>query len=146
MTPLRRHSITFLATIAVLALALPAFAQSTPAPATGGTSVTGQINAGLSTAAAGYGNPIPLPQLIGSLIGVALTLLGVLLLCYLLYGGFTWMTAGGDESKVKKARALITNAIIGLVIVVAAYSIASFILTSLTTVTTGVGGGTPVTQ
>ena len=45
------------------------------------------------------------------------------------------MTASGDEGKVKKARELITQAIIGLIVIVAAYAISNFVLASLVNVT-----------
>ncbi len=41
------------------------------------------------------------------------------------------MTAGGDEGKVKTATAMIKNAIIGLLIIVAAFAISNFVLGSL---------------
>jgi len=77
----------------------------------------------------------PLEQMVGSIINVVLGFLGIVLLVYLLYAGFLWMTAGGDEDKVKKAKSMITNAIIGLVIIVAAFAISSFVLGSLVNVT-----------
>lgn len=76
-----------------------------------------------------------LPEIIGSLINVALGFLGILLLVYLLYAGFTWMTAGGDETKVKTARTMISQAVIGLIIIVAAFSISTFVLGSLVNAT-----------
>lgn len=42
-----------------------------------------------------------------------------------------WMTAGGDEQKVTKAKDLITQAVIGLIVVLAAYAITAFIGTEL---------------
>ena len=59
--------------------------------------------------------------------------LGVVLFLYLLYGGFLWMTAGGDAGQVKTATAVIRNAIIGLVIITLAYSISYFIIQNLGT-------------
>ena len=78
-----------------------------------------------------------LEELIGRIIGVLLSFVGVLLLVILLYAGFLWMTAGGDEGKVKKARTMIFNAIVGLVITVAAYAISAFVLNALS----GASGG-----
>jgi hypothetical protein len=49
----------------------------------------------------------------------------------ILLGGFKWMTAGGNEDKVGEAKKLITAGIIGLVIIVASFAIASFVLNSL---------------
>lgn len=77
----------------------------------------------------------PLEQMVGGIINVVLGFLGIVLLGYLLYAGFLWMTAGGEEEKTKKAKGMISNAIIGLVIIVAAFAISSFVLGSLVNVT-----------
>ncbi len=106
------------------------------------------MRTGLSAAArpSGYDQgPTDLTRIVGSLIGQALGLLGLVLLAILIYAGFLWMTAQGDESKVKKAKDMITQAVIGLVIIVAAYAIADFVIGSLGNATSGgtgdVGGG-----
>lgn len=116
-----------------VAVALPAHAQ-----------ITGAIKSGLDAAAAGYGpagGAGDLPTIIGRIISVLLSFSGVLLLTLLLYGGFLWMTAGGDKAKVEKATTTLKNAIIGLVIVGTAFAITDFVLTSLSTSLTG-GTGT----
>ncbi|MCF7794854.1 pilin [Patescibacteria group bacterium] len=73
----------------------------------------------------------------GSIIGTALSFLGVIFLLLTIAGGIMWMTAGGNTEQVAKAKKLITSAIIGLVIVFAAYALTSFIGDMLT----GSGGG-----
>ena len=79
-----------------------------------------------------------LTKIIGNIINVALGFLGIVLLAYLLYAGFLWMTAGGETEKVGKAKDMIKNAIIGLIIIVAAFAISSFVLSSLVKATSGV--------
>lgn len=81
--------------------------------------------------AAEIGTTRELPEIIGSLINVVLGFLGILLLVYILYAGFLWMTAGGNEESVTKAKTMIKNAIIGLIIIVAAFAISNFVLTQL---------------
>jgi len=71
-------------------------------------------------------------------------LLGIVLLAILIWAGFLWMTAQGEEAKVKKAKDMIFQAVVGLVIIVAAYAIADFVLGSLSNATsgdTGAGAG-----
>jgi len=80
-----------------------------------------------------------IPVIVGNLINYVLAMIGVLLLVYLIYAGFLWMTAGGDEGKVKTATAMIRNSIIGLLIIVASFVIADFVLGALIA---GLGGGT----
>lgn len=65
---------------------------------------------------------------IGSIIGYALSFIGVIFMVLVLYGGFLWMTSYGDSQKVEKAKELITGAVIGLVIVIAAYTITNFVV------------------
>ena len=75
------------------------------------------------------------PKSIGFIIAdavqVALGFLGVIFLALIVYAGFRWMTASGNDDQVGKARGLIVNSVIGLVIVLTAYSITYFIVTSL---------------
>lgn len=78
-----------------------------------------------------------LTEILGRIINIALGFLGIVFLVLLIYAGFMWMTAAGDEGKVKKAREMITQAVIGLIVIVAAYAISSFVLTSLVNVTNG---------
>jgi hypothetical protein len=72
-----------------------------------------------------------LPQMVGLIINVVLSFLGIVLLVYLIWGGFKWMTSGGSEEGVKEAKTMIRNAIIGLIIIVASYAIAGFVLDAL---------------
>jgi hypothetical protein len=69
-------------------------------------------------------------------IGVAIysliSLVGVIFLGLTIYGGITWMTAEGDEAKVEKAKKIIVNGVIGLVIIMAAYAISFFVINALT--------------
>lgn len=65
--------------------------------------------------------------IVASVVTVLLGLLGVIFLILMIYGGFLWMTDRGNEEQVKKAQGLIKSAIIGLIIVVAAYAITVFI-------------------
>ena len=69
-----------------------------------------------------------LPTIVGNIINIVLSFLGILLLLFFLYAGFLWMTAGGDDGKVKLARSYMMNAVIGLIIIVAAYAISDFVL------------------
>jgi hypothetical protein len=74
---------------------------------------------------------------IARIINVAMGLLGIVAVCIILLGGFRWMTAGGNDDKVKEAKKLIISGVIGLVIIITAYAIAQFVLTSLKSATTG---------
>src|SRR3989344_307274 len=70
---------------------------------------------------------------IGNIIQIVLGFLGILTVLIILYGGFQWMTSGGNEDKISGAKKLISSGVIGLVIILAAYAIAGFIVNSLAT-------------
>ena len=76
-----------------------------------------------------------LTTLISSIIAVVMSFLGIVAVLIMLWGGFIWMTAGGEQDKVDKAKKLIVSGIIGLVIIFAAYAIASFVMQSMTNIT-----------
>ena len=65
------------------------------------------------------------------IIFVVLGFLGTLMIVIMLYGGFLWMTASGDEEKIKKAQHHVRDAIIGVVLVMSAWTISIFVLESL---------------
>jgi hypothetical protein len=119
-------------TTALIALPSVAAAQSAENPFNRAANLAGEVGSN-----AGLGEPKPLTQIIGQIINVALGFLGIVLLFYLLYAGFLWMTAGGDDGQVKKARTMISQAVIGLIIIVAAFAISTFVLGSLVNATTG---------
>lgn len=66
-------------------------------------------------------------EMVGRVVGIMLSVIGVLLLLLLIYGGFVWMNARGAEAEVENAKKIIQNAIIGLVVVLLAYAIAAFV-------------------
>lgn len=72
-------------------------------------------------------------QIMGFIITTVLSLVGVVFLVMAIYGGYTWMMARGNEEMVEKAKNTLTNAIIGIVVVMAAYAISYFILKQIST-------------
>jgi len=75
--------------------------------------------------------PTQLPVLIGTFITGILSILGIILVVYIIQAGILYMTAAGDDTKVGKAKKMIQTAVIGAIIVVAAYSIASFVISTI---------------
>ncbi len=75
-----------------------------------------------------------LPEIIGNVIRVLLSVLGIIFVVLVVYAGFLYLTAAGEDTKVKKAKTLLTQSVIGLVIIVAAYAIAAFVIAALTDV------------
>lgn len=64
---------------------------------------------------------------IGSITAVILSFIGVIFLLISLYAGYLWMTAQGDKAQVQKAKTMITQAAVGMLVVVSAYAITMFI-------------------
>ncbi|MDD2681109.1 MAG: hypothetical protein PHE20_03360 [Patescibacteria group bacterium] len=79
---------------------------------------------------------------VSKIISVILSVLGIIFLAFTIYGGIVWMTAAGNEEKVKKAKELIIESIIGVIIVIAAYAISYFVLQATTN--SGLKTNTPV--
>jgi amino acid transporter len=92
---------------------------------------------GLNKTAQGTGHktgeevPASIDTRIGTIIQIALSFLGVVFLLLMIYGGYLWMMAQGNDEQVEKAKNLITAAIIGLVIVISAYAISYFVIKGL---------------
>lgn len=68
---------------------------------------------------------------VATIIRYAIGLIGIIFLALIVYAGYLWMTSAGDPEKVKKAKMIMRNAVIGAFIVLASYSIVSFILNAL---------------
>ena len=68
---------------------------------------------------------------LGEFIKIFLTFLGIVFLILIMYGGFLWMTAEGNEQQVTKAKQTIINSTIGIVIVMLAYAITWFVVAKL---------------
>lgn len=70
-------------------------------------------------------------QVAVQLFQIILGLVGSLSLLMFVYGGFYFILSQGDSSKVSKAKDIIKNAVIGLIIVLASYTIVNFTLLAI---------------
>ncbi|MCX6794995.1 MAG: pilin [Candidatus Falkowbacteria bacterium] len=114
-------SLAILAFLVVPVLTLTANAQFDP----GLNQVSNGLNNSLS-------NTDP-RTVIGRIINMALGFLGVIAVGIILLGGFKWMTAGGNEEKTGEAKKLLGAGVIGLVIILSSWAIATFVINSLNT-------------
>jgi len=69
---------------------------------------------------------------VANIVFALLSLVGMIFLILLIYGGIFWMTARGNETQAQKAKNIITNSVVGLAVVLLAYAISIFIIGSLT--------------
>jgi len=105
--------------------------------------VSAQPNLGINSLAEGglILGQTDIRVIIGRIVQIFLGLLGMIAVIIILYAGFLWMTAGGDSGKIAIAKKWMINGVIGLVIILSAFSIAQFIVGSLIEATTGGAGG-----
>ncbi len=68
---------------------------------------------------------------VANIINIILGFLGVIAIVIIIIAGFQWMTAGGNEEKIAGAKKMLGAGIIGLVIILAAFAIASFVIGNL---------------
>ena len=69
----------------------------------------------------------PRESLVG-IINIALSFLGLIAVIIVIYGGFVWMTSGGNEEKINNAKKILKNGLIGLVIVLLSWGIVTWLL------------------
>ncbi len=106
---------------------------------------TGSGPANLQEGVQVIGQPLGLPAtdirlVVANIIRIALGLLGIVALVLIIYAGYLWMTAGGNEEQIASAKKFLLNTAIGLAIILSAYAIVSFVISQLTGATTGEGG------
>ena len=78
-------------------------------------------------------NPtVLIPELIGRIINAVLGVVGSIALLMFVYGGLMWMTAAGNEERVKKGGSILTWAAIGLIVIFSAYAIVDLIINKVT--------------
>ncbi|MFA6551179.1 MAG: hypothetical protein WCV41_01470 [Patescibacteria group bacterium] len=74
-------------------------------------------------------------EIAANVINVILGFLGIIAVVLILIGGFMWMTAAGNEDKTGTAKKIMTAGVIGLVIILAAFGIARFVIQALISAT-----------
>lgn len=109
------------------------------APSTGGVDVFGGQKDVIQDAL-GLGAQDPRIT-IAKIIRVLLGFLGLITVCLMLYGGFLWMTSEGNEQQLETAKRTLRNAVIGLLIILSAFGIATFVLNKLMGATGGTVNG-----
>lgn len=67
-------------------------------------------------------------ELFNDILRIVLAIAALLVFFYLIWGGIEWITSGGDKGKTEKARDKITAAIIGLIILAAAWAIITIVI------------------
>jgi hypothetical protein len=91
-----------------------------------------QVNTVYDNFILGDASPI---DIIIAIINWTLGILALIAVVIILWGGFTWLLSQGAEDKIEKAKAILRNGLIGLVIVLAAWGIATYVINLLLDIT-----------
>lgn len=91
----------------------------------------GDYGLGETAKVAGVPTDKNVKQIIGNVIGTALSMISVLFFALMLYAGIKWMLARGDSDEAKKALDTIIAAIIGMLVVLGSYAITNFVFSTL---------------
>jgi hypothetical protein len=135
MTLTSKRSLLFGLALSMLLLGFTSFALA--ADDDTADSATATISQGLESAGEGtYSSNLTLTTFIGNLIQALLTATGILFLVLTVWAGITYMTAAGDDTKIKNAKGRIVSALIGLIIIVGAYALTSYVIAALTKAST----------
>lgn len=85
------------------------------------------------------GGERPLRQIIGTVVTAALGFVGLIAVILFIYYGFLFLTAAGKDEQIKNAKKGMMYSIMGIVIILLAYSIVSLIFSAVSTGDTGAG-------
>lgn len=91
----------------------------------------------------GLSKAVDIRIIIAQIIRIALGFLGIIAVGLIIYAGWLWLTSAGNEEKIERAKKILQNAVIGLIIILSAFAIASFILSRLIGAATGGGQNGP---
>lgn len=116
-------SLAIVSLLVVPAFAFNANAQTADLTTFGADQVTTGLNGSLADSSSNDPRTV-----IGRIINIALGFLGVIAVGIILLGGFKWMTAAGNEDKTTEARQLLGAGVIGLIIILSAWALATFVI------------------
>lgn len=69
------------------------------------------------------GSTSAVEKLISNVLVILTIVAGLSFVLYFLLGGLNWITAGGDKGKIDKAKGMMTNGAIGMIVITVSYSI-----------------------
>lgn len=84
-------------------------------------------NVGVVATGAGVSSQTSVNVIVSNVIKTGLSVVGLLFFVLMLFGGFNWMIARGNESQIEKSKNTVISAVVGLVIVLAAYAITALV-------------------
>jgi hypothetical protein len=123
-------------TLAGLLILLPSLALAQNSASTQGTAPTNSLMGRLNSIGNSAGfvtdqSKASTSVVVGTVIQIVIGLLGLIFIILIIIAGFKWMTANGNEEDVKKSLRIIKESIIGLIIVLSAWTLWNFIFQKL---------------
>ncbi|MBI1961524.1 MAG: DUF4148 domain-containing protein [Parcubacteria group bacterium] len=106
------------------------------------TAVTGGLTGSVKPDA--YSSEDAVLSVIGNIINVILGFVGIIFFVQMFYAGFRWMSSGGNEEVVTESKATIRSAVIGIVVVFAAFVVTNFTLNQIADITGPTRPSTPI--
>lgn len=100
------------------------------------TSGTGAVSASTCGTGVGLNNDDSISTLAANIVNIFSLIVGIIAVIMIIYGGFRYITSGGDSGGVGNAKNTLIYAIIGLIIVALAQLIVHFVLNQTSTITT----------
>ena len=117
----KQRTIIFSIILACGAFALPLLALAVePAPA-GTTELQNPLGDGATT----------IPVILGRVMRAGFGVLGAVALFMFMYGGFRWLTSGGNADSIKAGRDTMVWAILGIAVIFASYAIVNFVILAI---------------
>ncbi|KKQ57647.1 MAG: hypothetical protein US74_C0002G0006 [Parcubacteria group bacterium GW2011_GWA2_38_13] len=110
--------LTVILTLIIIAVAHPISASPFNNPLING--ITNQL---YNTNSVGSSPEYTFIETLGAIVFMLISFLGVIFIVLIMYGGFIWMDAKGNESDVQKAKHIIRDAVVGLIILGSSYGI-----------------------
>lgn len=127
----KKQVFSFIFLLVLTLFILPVDGLSSPALAQSGAETSlfrGQE--GMAEIGGVYGGKTPqdIRLVVVKFIRLALSFLGLIFLLLIIAAGFKWMTSGGNDEAIGKAKKLLVNSLIGLIIILVAWTITTYLI------------------
>jgi len=113
-----KKTFLFLAGVALFK-SLPVFAAASTSPEELQSDAVTKLNPG---------NITGISDLMGRGITAMVMFMGTIALALIVYAGFMWMTAGGNETRIEKARTIMVWTMLGTIAIGASYGFVKFVI------------------
>ena len=117
--------------VVVVNILMPIAVLAGPDIGSGSTGLMSKVGKVAQYNVANDSSAYALSETIGKVIKMALMFVGTIFFALAVYAGFLWMSAQGNEEQVKKAQGILRTGTIGMIIIIASYSITAMVMLML---------------